>query len=583
MTPRALYGTDQPAPEGRPLRAGPATVTLEDGQLRHLRLGDHEAIRGVMFLVRDRDWGTVTPRISALQIADAAISYRADYDMGMGALSADVTLRLTPGGLDCHARATGRGTVWTNRAGFTLLHPIDGVADAPVIVDHADGSRTTARMPRLIAPWQPFCQITGLTHQAGPWRVVCRLSGDVFEMEDQRQWGDASFKTYNRPLALPWPYPLPEGPALDQRVVIRWQRAATTKRAAALRPVCDDPRLPRTALALTAAEARRAIARPEELAQIAPQHVLCHLDAGRASILADLDAFAALQDVCTHMAFDLELIAACPPLIDPLPEMQAHASALAASGLRAASVMVTPEAGRQSVPPGSPWPPCPPASQIIAAARQAFGALPLGGGVASFFPELNRKRPPPGLDFVTHGLCPIVHAADDLSVIETLEAVPHILASAQAIIGRAEYRIGPASIAMRQNPYGRRTIPNPDRRRLCMTDDDPRQDGAFAAAYALGLATALAPGGVSVWTPAALYGPRGLIDDRGRPRPVAAVVAALARLAGRRVRRAGISAGHARLVLEGATLSANLTPAAGALPPYGWRIEDLHPPASHPR
>src|SRR3546814_1455693 len=61
------------------------------------------------------------------------------------------------------------------------------------------------------------------------------------------------------------------------------------------------------------------------------------------------------------------------------------------------------------------------------AARRAFPGIALGGGMFSYFTELNRKRPPVGLlDFVSHATCPIVHAADDRSVIQTLEAIPHI-------------------------------------------------------------------------------------------------------------------------------------------------------------
>ncbi len=130
-----------------------------------------------------------------------------------------------------------------------------------------------------------------------------------------------------------------------------------------------------------------------------------------------------------------------------------------------------------------------------------------GGGMVSFFPELNRKRPPSAmLDLVSHGLCPIVHAADDLSVMETLEAIPHITRSARAIIGDCSYRIGPATIAMRLNPYGADTFANPNNDRVCMANDDPHHRAKFGAAYAIGLATALAPAAISVWTPAALYG-----------------------------------------------------------------------------
>ena len=51
----------------------------------------------------------------------------------------------------------------------------------------------------------------------------------------------------------------------------------------------------------------------------------------------------------------------------------------------------------------------------------------------SFFTELNRKRPPAQLlDFVHNSTCPIVHAADDRSVMETHEALPYQVATARS-------------------------------------------------------------------------------------------------------------------------------------------------------
>ena len=44
------------------------------------------------------------------------------------------------------------------------------------------------------------------------------MEGDTFEMEDQRNWTDASYKTYVRPLALPWPYTLAKGTVIEQAV-----------------------------------------------------------------------------------------------------------------------------------------------------------------------------------------------------------------------------------------------------------------------------------------------------------------------------------------------------------------------------
>ncbi len=46
------------------------------------------------------------------------------------------------------------------------------------------------------------------------------FAGDVFEMEDQRNWTDASYKTYVRPLARPWPYRLAAGETITQSVTV---------------------------------------------------------------------------------------------------------------------------------------------------------------------------------------------------------------------------------------------------------------------------------------------------------------------------------------------------------------------------
>lgn len=580
MDLRALYGTTVPSEVAQVLRAGAAQITLEGGNLRHLRVGGVELIRAVAFLARDRDWGTLVPEVTGLQVDGGRVRYAARYASTGARLDVAMAITLSETALDFTAEARATGDFETNRSGFTVLHPINGVAGGWLRVEHGDGNCEDSRFPARIAPWQPFKDITALTHRIGGIAVECRFEGDVFEMEDQRQWGDASYKTYVRPLALPWPYVITDGTVMRQAVRLRWRPSEARPVVPTIRAEVTAPRFPQTALVLTAAEAAQAGETPDLLRSIAPQRLLCHFDAAAGHGAAELAAFAALQKTRPDIAFDLELIARCPPDGDLEAEFARYAAALVTAGLAPATIMTCPSVDRQSTPPGSEWPACPPLAEIHAAARRAFPGIALGGGMASFFPELNRKRPPvERLEFVTHGLCPIVHAADDLSVMETLETLPHILASARAIIGGRGYRLGPSTLAMRQNPYGSRTIPNPGRGRVCLTDDDPRQDGAFAAAWTLGVAAQIARAGLEVWTPAAFSGPRGLFRRDGSQRPVAAVVAALAAQAGKPVHMAGIDrAGRlAVLAFPQCALAANLTPAplsAGLLPPfapYAWR------------
>ena len=76
-------------------------------------------------------------------------------------------------------------------------------------------------MPELISPDQPAMAIRTLSHEAAPGlSVSCRLEGDIFEMEDQRNWTDASFKTYVRPVALPRPFKVAAGERIVQSVTI---------------------------------------------------------------------------------------------------------------------------------------------------------------------------------------------------------------------------------------------------------------------------------------------------------------------------------------------------------------------------
>ncbi len=572
-----LFGTDQPSIEGQSFAVGPWSFTLENGAVRHIALRGHEAIHNIAFLVRDRDWGTLVPQLDNLDVAQTDTTLRITYDAlfisADAKLAVQVSIDVGPESLVMSAIGETQGTFETNRAGFTVLHPIADVAGQPVRVKHSDGSSEDSAFPDLIEPWRPFVDIAALTNQVGDAELCCAFRGDTFEMEDQRQWGDASFKTYNRPLDMPWPYTIVDGARQAQSVELTWTPLAG-KPVEDTTPAAIDATFPEMALVMDPQDALRLARQPSDIAFVNPQRLLCHLDAAIGDTAAQFRAFAAAQRACPDKVFDLELI--CLFDDDPATELSSLAAQMHAAGFMPDSVLVCPSVDRQSTPPGSDWPDCPPLADIHAAASLAFPDIRRGGGMVSFFPELNRKRPPlKHLDFVSHGLCPIVHAADDVSVMETLEAIPHITRSARAITGDKDYRIGPATIAMRQNPYGARTIPNPDHERICMAHDDPRHRAKFGAAYVIGLASALASSGLSVWTPAALYGPRGVIADQGEW-PISAALKALAERAGEKVHSARVSDGLAEACIGTVTLKANLTAhTQQSLGAYAWSMADV--------
>src|SRR5699024_9606535 len=115
--------------------------------------------------------------------------------------------------LDLHSD----GDLATNRTGLVVLHPPD-LAGTEAQVTHPGGDTEQSAFPVSISPHQPMWDIRGLQWTSGGAGVQVWFEGDVFEMEDQRNWSDASYKTYSRPLELPFPYQLRAGERVHQRV-----------------------------------------------------------------------------------------------------------------------------------------------------------------------------------------------------------------------------------------------------------------------------------------------------------------------------------------------------------------------------
>ena len=62
------YGRDEPPVERREVRAGPLTAELEGPDLRYVGYGGVEVVRRLYAAIRDRNWGTVPPALSDVEL-----------------------------------------------------------------------------------------------------------------------------------------------------------------------------------------------------------------------------------------------------------------------------------------------------------------------------------------------------------------------------------------------------------------------------------------------------------------------------------------------------------------------------------
>jgi hypothetical protein len=553
-----LYGTEEPASPPRILRAGRLSAELDAGNLRHIRLGDVELIRAISFIVRDRNWGTYSPSIANPEVVEQDDGFRVVYD----AVARDDTqsfryravIEATGSTLLFHGEGEAVTDFLTNRTGFVVLHPIEGVAGRPVEVTHVDGRVVEGRFPGTIDPVQPMKDLRALTHEAAPGlSVTCRMEGDTFEMEDQRNWGDASYKTYVRPLALPWPYTLRAGERIAQTVSLTIRGAApAVARATRIGVTLGAGAGPAPALGLGIDPddfaATRAALGP--LGALAPAHLICHHDPRRDHDRGSLREAAALAKALGAEAW---LEAVVVSVDDFEAEVAALGAVAAELGAPFAAVLLSPAADLKCTLPGSPWPPAPPARALFEATRRAFPGVRLGGGMFSFFTEMNRKPPPADvLDLVSFTTTGTMHAGDDHSVMEGLESLPAIAASARALAGDRPFAVGPSAIGMRMNPYGDAPMANPGNIRQAMNYNDPRQRGLLGAAWALGYYSHFARGGAQAVTLGAATGAFGAVhtpqdwptpgfDAPGQLYPVFHVLRGLASLRGAPMTQVGVS------------------------------------------
>lgn len=456
--------------------------------VRHLRVGSAEVLRGVSAPVRNRSWGTVPPVVTIIALDRQPDHFTLSFDVRAREQEVDFlwhgTLVGEPDGtLTYRFDGEALSDFERNRIGFCVLHG-ETAAGRPWLLEHTDGERATGNFPERIAPHQPALALRAVSHEFAPgsWARV-EFEGDVFEMEDQRNWTDASFKTYCTPLALPYPVAVPKGTKVRQKLTITLDGevpapvlAEETEPAVVLEIGDDVSALPGIGTQVSSqGNDLDAELGAQELRRLAALH-LDHLRvdltpsdgrlAGRLRLAAgqarrlDRPLLAGLH-LGKHPAKDLEtLVAEC----------------------------------RSVQPPISTWLVIGADDATFALARKAleplFPEAAFGIGHDTNFTELNRNRPGlVGLDVASYGINPQVHAFDDASIVETLPIQAETVRTARPFLGTAPILVSPVTLrvqAVKQEP----------RPGELPSNVDPRQPSLFAAGWTVGSINSLAAAGV---------------------------------------------------------------------------------------
>lgn len=501
-----------PQPPQLPVRAGSLTAVLCGIDLAHVASGEVELARLIQVAVRDEVWGTIPPVVSDLHAErdeDAfLVTFRAlcaaqeiEFEWsGRIEGRADGTLTYAMSGVAGRAFRYGR-------IGICVLHPADAYAGCRYRAT-ATGGDSTGEFPRAIVAQR----LVGGVYLplAGPWhRLEVELGanvtasfafeGDEFEMEDQRNWTDATFKTYSTPLSLGLVHEATAGQKLEQRVTLSFGSGETGS------PVASSP-------ARRPSASRSTIELLQELdVEVPAIGAACReLPASPASA----DAIASLGLHHHRLDIDLEtqpadvewrqrasLAAAAGAELELALTIAEATAGLVAGVLGAvrevapiARVLVLDAAGEVSAP------------ALVAAVRAAAAAAgvvaPIAGGTDLWFAELNRNPPIGDIDLVSFSITPQCHVGDDESLFETLPVQAAAVAAAKELYPGLPIVVTPVTLSLR-DPFAIRAGH--------AEATDPRQPSLLCAAWTAGSIAQLSAAGAHSLTYFELLGPRGLM------------------------------------------------------------------------
>jgi D-apionolactonase len=479
----------------------------DTGFLRKIVRGETEIVRAVYAAVRDENWNTVEPSIEVRNVRVEQNGFRVDFD---ALCQAAGICFCWSGSIEAHGpklaftfQGEARSSFRKNRIGLCVLHPIRECAALPCLIQDTRGKWSQAFFPGYISPHQPFKDFRGLrwSPRSGV-EVELLFQGDIFENEDQRNWTDASFKTYCTPLAHPFPVLIEAGTKLYQQVALDLRSEEPVHPAESkvseiqLGKFDVEVPMPRLGLGMASHGRRLSQMQLQRLKKLRLSHLRVDLRLSRGAWVNEYRL--AVEEA---VAIGARLQAALFVSDNALQELGQFRNLMDPALVDSCLIF-----HEKEISTSERW---------LSIAQELLHGVQIVAGTNAYFAELNRNRPPKGFP-AAYSINPQVHAFDDRSLMENLEAQPATVESARQFCEHGVV-LSPITLRPRFNPNATSKTIEPEGQLPGAVDR--RQRTVVGACWMAGSLAALLPcEGVVSLTYFETTGWRGLMEtDLGSP------------------------------------------------------------------
>lgn len=428
----------------RELKAGNLNCLYENGHLRRIKWGQMEILGMIYGAVRDEHWDTAPFRIENEIVEQSGNSFRITYTAFYHYLTVAYRGDFLIESKEDHTiifSMTGEALSGfnRNRIGLCVLHPPSTCKGMAVTVRTAAGKIDQGLFPDLIKPHQLFKnirQMDWITRNNVKASLV--FEGDVFETEDQRNWMDATYKTYSTDLALPIPVWVNQGDTMHQSITFRIIPPDLTEAQKTLN-IAPWKKMPFPKMGYARNEASGHLS-DEEIALLQK----LPFDKYRVEIDLRNPDWRKTLDICISEARQLHSKLEFVIFFTHSFESEIKELLDQVKGAEALISGILPLQPDDPVSPGFLVKYCYP---LI---KKADPSIQVGYGTDAYFTELNQDRPVDvPFDFVSFSCNPQVHAVDTRTVLENPESLSDMLETIRSFTDKPII-ISPVTFRMRR-------------------------------------------------------------------------------------------------------------------------------------
>jgi hypothetical protein len=496
------FDTSLHTPDPLNVTHGPISFIYQNGMIRSIRHGKTEIIRRIYLALRDQHWNTIPYRITRTDIKQNENNFSLCFEANH--LHKSIKFQWK-GFIECdrngtiHFQIKGKAlsTFDRNRIGLCMLFPLSFSGQA-VSISTSDGTIVNGTFPAGISPHQPFLNITAIQGTIADVKYKVDFKGDTFEMEDQRNWTDASFKVYSTPLDLPKPVTVHDDDTVFQSISLAMTsppvNVSEIKKETVLTILSDnmsDLKCPQLGTTDSTSESISpdAIERLKAL-RLSQCRYDVYLDSQ--TLLSDVETIARR---CTMYDCPAEIALHCTTITSEKIDQLFTALKLSAVNVSRFCIYDDTKVTSEATLNG-----------LIPAIKNSYPKALIASGTDSYFVELNRSHPSLFMvDEVCYSANPQVHTFDSAAVVENLDGIRETLQHAPSFVGTLPVIISPLTLRPRK------IAKNP----LKDGGADARQKELFCAAWTAGALFRAIQGKAASVTIHAATGDGGLMPSIG--------------------------------------------------------------------